>query len=303
MKRILILLAAAVTLGGCSASTDDSDDVSVMASMYPAAFMAERVGGDLVNVSQLTAPGVDPHDFELSPRRTIDLIESDVVVWFGGIQPAVDDAVTESKRDDDVTVDLGEGLGIDAAPDEGEDADHDDHDHDGLDPHVWLDPKNMITAVDRVRDALVAASPEHAEEVTANAADLRSELEDLDRRYSEGLATCDQRVIVTTHAAFGHLAKAHDLEQIAISGIDPHAEPSTASLARVTDLVREKEISTIFTERLAAPALSEVVTRETGATTAVLDPVEGLTDETADETYLTLMDANLTALRKALECR
>ena len=136
----------------------------------------------------------------------------------------------------------------------------------------------------------------------ANAAALRSDLESLDRSYDKGLANCDRSTVVVSHDAFGYLAK-YGLDMEPIVGLSPGAEPTPADLARLQDLIRTDGITTVFSERLVSPRLSQSLATDMGITTAVLDPIEGLSDQTADDDYLSLMKQNLAALRKADGCR
>jgi zinc transport system substrate-binding protein len=153
----------------------------------------------------------------------------------------------------------------------------------GGDPHVWLDPVALARIAEGIGVALGA----------------------LDRDFAAGLADCERREIVTSHAAFGHLATRYGLEQVALTGLAPEAEPSAGALERLVDEVRAHGATTVFTEPLLAPDLAETVAREAGARVAVLDPLEGLTDEelAAGQDYFTVMRANLAALRAALGCR
>jgi zinc transport system substrate-binding protein len=107
---------------------------------------------------------------------------------------------------------------------------------------------------------------------------------------------------VTSHAAFGYLAQRYGLQMIAISGLTPDAEPSPQRLSELESLVRKDGITTIFSEVLASPALAETLAREAGVKTAVLDPLEGLSDGDSHRNYLTVMRANLAALREANGC-
>lgn len=291
MKRIVPLLVIAALIGACGQTARTTGTISVIASMYPAAFLAEQIGGEHISVSTLTNPGTDPHDLELSPKRTIELLEADVVLWFGGIQPAVDQAVDESARKPNLTIDLTDGNGAGKTPKK------------GLDPHIWLDPNNMADAAERTLAALVAAAPEKTDEFEANATALNKKLADLDSAFQTTLTNCRVNTFVTSHAAFGHLADAYGLTQVAIAGLDSHAEPNTAKLAAIAETIRSENLTTVFTEPLASDALAKTVAAETGAEIAVLDPIEGLTAATKNENYLTLMEANLAALAKALECR
>lgn len=305
MKMLTAVAAAALCLplAACGADAKDDGRAQLVASFYPAQFLADRIGGDDVSVTTLTSPGTEAHDLELTAKQVVKVNEADVVVYLSDFQSAVDHALEGADRDGATTVDLAEGV----EEVESEEAEEDDHGHEGHhhgdeDPHVWLDPANMVTAAGHVRDALIAAEPDHRSAFEANADELIAELESLDADFTSGLAQCERRDFVTSHAAFGHLAHAYDLHQLPISGVDPQSEPSTAALATITDLVKRDGITTVFTERLASSALAETVARETGAATAVLDPIEGLSDETADEDYVSLMRQNLAALQKANGC-
>lgn len=309
MKKIVLALTAAVTvLTGCSATGSDDDRTQVVASFYPFEFVVDRVGASFVQTETLTSPGVEPHDVELTPKQVASVGEADVLVVQDGFQEAVDSAVEQADRTDGTTVDAStvvESLPAseeDHEDHEGEEEGHDDHDHGETDPHTWLDPQNMIAVTRAVETALADADPAHAADFTRNADELVAELEALDTAFTEGLATCERRTIVTSHAAFGYLATRFDLVQVPIAGLDPSNEPSPSELADITQLVRAEDITTIFTEELVSPAVARTVADETGADIATLDPIEGLGDDTTDETYLTLMRRNLEALRTANSC-
>lgn len=315
MRKTVGPLAAALltvpALAACGAEAGDEADLTVVASFYPAAFVSERVAGDLAAVNVLSRPGTDAHDLELTPQQIASVQDADLVVYQSGFQAAVDDAVAAAERDPATVVDSAEGIeliedgdhdhGDDHGHDHGDESDH-DHDHGPGDPHLWLDPANMVQLTRDVESALATADPDNAETYAANAESLIEELETLDADFTAGVATCERREIVVSHAAFGYLARAYDLEQIAVNGIDPSNEPSAAQLAQISDLVQEEGITTVFTERLVSSAVADTVAREAGVETAVLDPIEGLTDETADEDYISLMRANLEAITQANDC-
>jgi zinc transport system substrate-binding protein len=119
------------------------------------------------------------------------------------------------------------------------------------------------------------------------------------------LASCARKDLVTSHAAFGYLAARYGLKQIAITGVDPGAEPGAQTLSDVVDTIRREHATTVFFEPLVSPKVARTVAREAGVSTAVLDPIEGLTPAEAarGDDYVTLMLRNLRALRKALGCR
>jgi zinc transport system substrate-binding protein len=253
-----------------------------MAAFYPLAFAAERIGGPRFHVENLTPPGAEPHDLELTPRAVARVERAAVVLYLShGFQPAVSKAVEQAHG---IRVDVLAGLPLRRSLEQGLSAD----------PHVWLDPLLYTRIARRIGSVLHRPG-------SAFAAELRR----LDREYRAGLRACARREIVTSHAAFGYLAARYGLTQVAITGLTPESEPSPKQLVLVIDLVRRTHANTVFFETLVSPRLADTVAREVGARTAVLDPIEGLTpaDEQRGENYFSLMRRNLVALRKALGCR
>ncbi len=284
--RALLVLLALVVLAGCS-DGDSHAQRSVVASFYPLAWAAEQVAPAGVAVENLTPPGVEPHDLELTPRGVEELHDADLVLYLGdGFQPAVEDAV----GGDESALDLLEGQKLrqrSPGVESGEPA---------VDPHVWLDPELLAAITTKIAAALdnrSAATP------------VVPKLDALDADFRAGLANCERREIVTSHAAFGYLAEAYGLRQVALGGLSPEAEPSPRALEQLVDEVERSGATTVFFETLVSPRLAETVAREAGVKTARLDPLEGLTEEeaAAGADYLSVMRENLAALRKALGCR
>lgn len=295
-RRVTAVLAAtvltALTLAGCARSTAGAGQVSVVASFYPLAEVASEIGGGRVHVTNLTPAGTEPHDLELTTDQVDAVLDADLVLYLGqGFQPAVQDAVRRSRAR---ALDLLQGLPVVERPGDGT----------GLDPHVWLDPELLIEITRRVERTLAQIDPGDAGSYAAAAADYEDRLGNLDTSFREGLSGCAGRVLVTTHAAFGYLASRYSLRQVAIAGLAPEAEPDPRRLADIADLIRRAGVTTIFTETLVAPDIAETLARETGAHTALLDPIEGLTrdQEAAGATYISLMNDNLVTLREGLGC-
>jgi zinc transport system substrate-binding protein len=311
MKRLAmagLTTALAVTATASCAVADESGStrgpLEVVAAFYPLAYVAERIGGADATVVNLTAPGAEPHDLELRPRQVASIAEADVVVYEKGFQPSVDEAVAQNPPTAVVEVTRVVPL-EDSGTVEGDDAStHVGHGHESLegDPHVWLDPLKFARIADAVGAALVEAHPAAAQRFTERLASLRNDLTQLDDEFRTGLAHCERRVFVTSHGAFGYLAQRYGLDMVAVSGLDPEAEPSLARLAEVAQVVSDTGVTTIFTERLVSPKVADTLAADLGVSTAVLDPIEGLTEETVHEDYLSLMRANLVALQKANGC-
>ncbi|UAL31055.1 metal ABC transporter substrate-binding protein [Nocardioides rotundus] len=309
-------LLGAALLTGCavpsSAPVSGSGHGTVAAAFYPLAWASERVAGDRWTVDNLTSPGGEPHDLELSVNQTLRVSDADLVVYESGFQPAVDAAVDRTASgavlDAARVVDLKAFAEEDAHhrghaghDSEGGHEGHDHADHGELDPHFWLDPTRMADLGDAVAERLAELEPRHAATYRANAAALRADLERLDREYADGLADCRRNTVVVNHDAFGYLDR-YGLEIHPILGITPEAEPSAGTLADLRRVIAEDGVTTVFTETLASPKSAESLARDAGVRTAVLDPVEGLPSADSSEDYLSLMRANLAALEEANGC-
>jgi zinc transport system substrate-binding protein len=304
---MVLTIAAVVALAGCGGSAAEPEGTAVVAGFYPLAFAAERVAGGDTSVRNLTPAGAEPHDLELSARDVAAVAGADLVLYAGGFQPALEEALATHEVP---ALDVLAGLALQpAAPHAHDDEDehagenaHDDpeedahEDADARDPHVWLDPLLYAQVVERVGVRLGRE---------AVARDLARELRALHEEFAAGLRRCERRELVTSHAAFGYLARRYDLEQVALAGVSPEAEPTPRQLERLVEEVRAHGATTVFFETLVSPRLADTVARAVGARTAVLNPLEGLTraEEEAGRDYFSVMRANLAALREALSCR
>lgn len=291
--------AAALALAGCggadaTASSTGGDGLTVVAGFYPLEWAAQRVGGDRVAVSSLTPQGAEAHDLELAPQDVAAVADADLLVYLDGFQPALDEAVQNEAAD--TAWDAGQAA--DLVPTAEEDA----HEDGAVDPHFWLDPVRLASVGDALADRLTEADPDGAATYEQDAAALRTDLEALDAEMQAGLAGCAVGTLVTGHDAFGYLGDRYGLEVVGISGLSPSAEPSPAAQAEIAELVRERGITTVYTETLVDPAVAETVASEAGVRTAVLDPIEGLTDESAGSDYLEVMRANLVTLQEGQSC-
>lgn len=300
---VTLTTTALVLTAGCgSEDAGSADGLQVLAGFYPLEWAAEQVGGERVSVEALTPPGGEPHDLELTPRDVASVEDADLLVYLAGFQPALDEAAETVGGDS--TWDAGSAADLLA----GGQHDHDDeehgHDHgdDVVDPHFWLDPVRLADVGDALAEQLTELDPEGADVFAANAAALRADLEALDAELQAGLANCAVDTVVTAHEAFGYLADRYGLEVVGINGLSPSQEPAPAQLAAISRLVAERGITTVYTEALVDPAVARTVAAEAGVRTAVLDPVEGLTDESPGEDYLAVMRSNLATLQEGQSC-
>jgi zinc transport system substrate-binding protein len=304
--RSAVAISAFVLTAACSGiaepgagSTPPSmpplEPVTVAAGSYPSAAAAEAIGGDCVEVINLTPPGVEPHDLELTPDDFEIVATSDLILYVGsGFQPALEDALGDAEGTALDVLSLVPGALPPPSESEGL----------GLDPHVWLDPGLWASVMPGIAGALRSAGVDASCDISANTLAYQGELGAIDRAYSEGLASCERDLLITNHSAFAYLAAAYGLRTEAISGLEPDAEPTPERLAQLNSLVRTEGVTTVFTEELVSPDVAETLAAEAGVRTAVLHTLEGLTPEevNAGADYGSVMATNLEALRDALGC-
>ena len=317
----LLLLPAAMTLASCSspATTEggnDGEKPNVVVAFYGLEYTAQQIVGDHATVTTLTQPGQEAHGLELKPSQVASVGEADLVMYLKQFQPAVDEAVAQSGNehllDAAQFADLLPATGAEHDHDHGDDdhadADHDDHgghdhDHGDFDPHYWLDPNRMAKVGQALADQLGKQYPEMKDDLQANAKKFSESMSKIDEEYKAGLAKCERKEFVTSHAAFNYLAHNYGLTEIGISGINPDGEPSPARIAEVQKLAKEHDVTTIFFETLTSPAVSKAIAGDLGLKTAVLDPLEGVTDKSPGDDYPSIMRANLEALKEANGCK
>lgn len=286
---VVVLLAFLLpALAGCGSASSGAGGTSAgrvraVTPFYPVTWVVEAVGGDRVQVRDLTPTGVEPHDLEPTADDVDAILDADVVFVMGhDFQPSVEKVA--AKRDGGTVTLLHHGT---------------------KDPHVWLDPVRMRSLVADVETGLRRADPAGAATFRRNAARVEAELETLHEAFERGLSHCSRRVLVTSHQAFGYLASRYGLRQQSIAGLSPENEPSADRLAELADLARRTGTTTIFTEDAVSPRIAETLAREAGGLrTEVLSPLETLTtrQRSRGEDYLSVMRSNLTKLERALDC-
>jgi zinc transport system substrate-binding protein len=274
---------------------DDSGEPRVVTSFYPLQFIADEVAGRYNDVVDLTPPGVEPHEYELSVRQTAQVDTARVGFYEKGMAPSIDQAMAQDSPDHalDVTT---------AVPLHAPEAGYNEETANNADPHFWQDPVLMEHATDAFGQTMAEADPAHAAYYRRRAHLLVHQLTTLDQEYRTTLANCRIRTLVVSHDAFEYLGRRYHLDIVPIAGLEPDAEPSLQRIHEISDLVKARGVTTVFYETLASPALARSLASDAGATTAVLDPIEGLTSDDPDATYLTLMRQNLAAIAKASDC-
>lgn len=286
--------------------------LKVVASFYPMADFAQKVGGDQVEVTNMVPAGTEPHDWEPSAKDIKNLENSDVFVYNGaGMEHWAEDILESLDNKDIVVVEASKGLELlkgssheeeGEAEDGHEEESEDGHDHGDTDPHVWLAPENAKKEMENIKNGLEEADADHKDVYEKNYETWSQEFDKLDQEFKDGLADSKTKNVITAHEAFGYLCKAYGLTQMGIEGLTPDSEPDPDRMEEIIKFAQKNDVKTIFFEELVSPKVAETIASEVGAETAVLNPLEGLTDEEIKdgEDYFSVMRENLKALEKAL---
>lgn len=314
MKKLWgILLAgclAAFLLAGCAQAqeplTSNADGnqsqggkLSVYASFYPMYDFASKIGGDKVDVANMVPAGTEPHDWEPAAADIAGLEQADVFVYNGaGMEHWAGDVLGSLQNKELVAVEASRGISR-------REGHHEDEEGEGetYDPHVWLDPMNAKKEMANIKDAFVQADPDNRDYYEANYAKYAADLDALDKEFRDTLSGLEKKDVIVSHEAFGYLCAAYGLNQVGIEGLSPDSEPDPARMAEITEFAKDHDVKVIFFEELVSSKVSETIADAIGAETAVLNPIEGLSNEqqAAGDDYFTVMRQNLQALKTALQ--
>lgn len=318
-KFILFVVAFALIVPGVSVHAQDKK--TVMTTFYPVYYLASRIGGEAVNVEMLLESGQEAHSYESTAKDAVAVQEADLFIYqddemeffVSDLLRIVDQAATQVLESTE-GIDLLSGdynheeeehdheheEGHEEERNHGDEQDHEEgHSHE-FDPHTWLDPNFYSQQAENVKNALIQLDPANKATYTENAEKLSEELTTLNEAFETGLADLENRTIVVQHEAFGYLAHAYDLEQLAISGLANNAEPSAKQLAEMTNVVNERNIQVIYVDPTTSTTISETVSQATGAELRPLRTLEFITEEEIEqgEDYFSIMRENLAQLTK-----
>jgi zinc transport system substrate-binding protein len=252
------------------------------------AWAARALGPD-IRVEDLTPRGGEPHELQLTARQRLAVHDAALVILLGkGFQPDVERAAKDAEG---TVLDVLSGLSLLPSREEGVDAD----------PHIWLDPLLMGDIVGRVADALVDVDPANAEIYLREKSSIQERLSALAEKYRAALSGCSLTKLVTTHEAFGYLARAYKLTEVGLTGVTPEAEPSAAQIQRVRDAARRGEVGAVFYEDTdEGRRIGRSVAADVGVKALPLNTLES---DPAPRDYISQMEANLASLQEGLRCR
>ena len=296
----LISVLALLLLTGCSstqAPLENDARPTVYTSFYPMYDFATKIAGDKAMVVNMVPSGIEPHDWEPSAADITGLEKADLFIYNGlNMEHWVADVLNSLENKNLIVIEAS--LGTNVIKDE--------HSHGGeeeLDPHVWLGPMNAKIELEYIKNGFVQADPENKDYYEANYEKYASELDSLDKEFSETLSPLLNKDIIVAHAAFGYLCEAYGLNQVAIEGLSSDSEPDPARMAEIIEFGKGQNIKVIFFEELVSPKVANTIAKAIGAKTDVLNPLEGLSDEqvAAGDDYFSIMRQNLKAIKSALE--
>ena len=305
--NLFSMLSIIILLLGNSLVASAQEKKQVMTTFYPVYYLAERIGGDAIEISMLLEGNQNAHDYEASAKDAARTQSSDLFIYqddemeyfVSSLFNLIDlDKVQVLETTVGIELLEGDAHDHDHADEDGHDHDH-DHSHD-YDPHTWLDPMIYAQQAANVRDALIELDSANEAVYQANAEALIAELEVLNQEFEEQLAQLDDRRIVVQHAAFGYLTHAYDLEQVAIAGISSTQEPSAQALASMQDFIKSEQISVVYVEPSLDQAIANTVT---SVSDVELRPLRTLETVSADEMaegidYFSIMRDNLVELTR-----
>ncbi|MDQ0164420.1 iron/zinc/copper transport system substrate-binding protein [Bacillus horti] len=290
ISLLSLSLLAACSNNGDGAGANEEGKVRVVSSFSVLHDVVQNVGGDLVEASFLTPIGEDPHEFEPTPSTFQLISDADLLIfngfnmdyWIQGLAQnaqsnATEVIVTQGVESIPLSADAGEMAGME-------------------DPHAWLDPKNVMIYAENIKDALVQADPDHADQYEANLKDYLAELEELDTWIKEEVEQipAGQRMVIISESALKYFARGYDFQYNSIWEINAHEEGSPRQIENLINVIEENEIPAVFLETSVNPSAMERVASEAGIEIAgrvYTDSVGG--SGTGAETYIDMMKRNV----------
>lgn len=309
LTQVLAVTACSLSLTACagpgnivgSKKAPDSRP-TIAASFYPVGEIVQRVGGDDVQLLELTAPGIEPHDSELTAQQLVELSKSDIVFYIGGgFQPDLEKAIA-SLPTTTVAIDLLKSVDVIASEMKSDGHDHGSSDSD---PHVWLDPANMATMSAIVSQEIAKIQSNLTSDLNRRQAEYARELNELGLLIDTSFASCERKELVSAHDAFTYFTKRAKLVAVPISGVDPENEPSAKDLEATAKIAKARNVTTVFFEEILPKAFADTVAKAIGASIDSINAIETISqsDLDAGATYSSIMKSNIAKISTALGCK
>jgi len=306
-----VLIGVTILLTGCSPAESDSglsgDTLQIVATTSIVGDVVAQVAGEQVSITTLLPPNSDPHTYQPTPQDIATISKADVIFANGAglevfLEPILENADAEEK-----TVDLSDDINLltaDEHSDSGRDEDQ-NIDHDSRDPHVWMNPNNVIAWVNVIQETLGELDPAHAAEYKNNARSYSAELSELDTWITTQVADIpfQRRTLVMDHLVFGYFAEEYGFQQAGavIPGFSTLAEPSAQQIAEIIDTIEKLGVKVIFVSDTAPPGIAERVAEDTGSQLVYLHTGSLTEPGGFASNYIDYMRYNVKAIVQALQ--
>lgn len=307
MRKILLLITlTALLLAGCGRPVSPPDGLQVVATTAIAGDVVRQVAGEMIDLTILLPVDADPHSFQPTPQDLARIAEADLIFINGLELEAYIDDILQNASSGTPVVTLAEGIQT-LSPGSGDQSDgegDDDHQYAVADPHIWMDPNNVVIWVDTILGAMTQLDPANQETYTANAAAYQQQLAELDRWISAQVETIPptHRLLVSDHDTLAYFAARYGFELLGavIPGYSTLAEPSAQDLARLEDAITDLGVPAVFVGTGVNPNLAERVAEDTGIQLVEIYTGSLSGPEGPAASYLEMMRYNVAAIVAAL---
>ena len=293
---ILTVLALALTAcGGKAASPSGTAGSVVLTSTTFLADITRNVAGERVEVESLLPVGADPHSYQPTPQDVTKIVQSKLLIINGAEYEHFLEPLLENAGGEREVIVASAGL----SPEKDPQSEH------GVDPHLWLDPNNVLVYVENIREALTHFDPDGAALYKSNADAYVAQLKDLDIWISEQVSQIppEKRLLVTNHEALGYFADRYGFTVIGaiLPGVSSDASASAGQMSALIDQIKASGVPALFLDEVENPALAQQIADETGVKVVEDLHLESLTDGPPAGTYIDMMKHNVTRIIEALK--
>lgn len=303
MKKLILSAVTALIL---PLSISFAEPLKVITSFSILEDITHNIGQELIEVESIIGPDQDAHSFEPTPRDIIKIQEADVVVLNGvGFDQWLQKILAANKYEG-VIINASQNIALISLDDE--EGDHDDHsheheghDHGEFDPHIWQNPFNAIIMSENITKGLSLAAPESAPYFDNNLITYKTSLEALNQYAHNAFKDLNTNInLLVLHNSFGYLAQAYNLHFIAVSDLNPMAEPSAKKMAELYQFVKSENIKAIFSENIAPSRFISTLSKDLQLEDGGILYSDALTKGVPANTYIDLFTHNIDQIRKVL---
>jgi len=287
--------------------------LQIITTLFPLYDFSKEIGKDKVDVALLLPPGIEAHAFEPKPMDIVKINNADIFIYTGRyMEPWVEDMLRGISNKRLLVVDASEGIPLmdereEKAGHSLEEAEHNQHDHGGVDPHIWLDLGNAQIMADTIASAFVSKDRRNGAFYLDNAKEYKAKLAALDGHFKETFSRCRLKTFIYGgHFAFGYFARRYGLTYISpYRGFSPDAEPTPKSIADLINKMKKLRIKYIYYEELIDPKVARVIADETGAKLLLLNGAHNVSKKDLERgvSFTSIMEEDLNRLKLGLECQ